>query len=139
MPRRRTRAHMPLTHLRTLRCLFLLWIVSASACAEEDLAAPLRKLIVAQVTAGKNPHVVVPLFGKDTKVQLVRAEDKSLTIAFMGNDMPLAWKDLAANHLGAIAAECATTGADYVELVKFYAANGMQEKAEKASATALEL
>lgn len=106
--------------------------------ADED-AAPIRKIITDALAAGKKPFVFAPVFGKESKVQLSAADDKGLTVVFLGNNLPLAWKDLNAAHLGAIASECASTAKEHVEIAKFYAAKGLGDRAEKAGAAALAL
>jgi hypothetical protein len=127
--------------------LLMLLIPAASATSAEtkalppadDLAAPLRKLVADGVAAGTKPNVYLDVFGKNTRVQVVGADAKGVTVVAMGNNLPLDWKTISAPQMGALATEFAKSGADHLSIVRFFAAKGMAEKAEKSSMAALQL
>jgi hypothetical protein len=102
------------------------------------VTAPVRKLIIEAVAAGKKPEVYLNVLGKSTRVPLAGADDKGLTISTMGNKLPIEWKRLSAEELAEVALACARSGADFLEVIRFCALHRMAERAEKAAPAALE-
>jgi hypothetical protein len=110
-----------------------------SSSAEMDqTAAALRKLIVAGVAANSRPTLELELVGNVARVQVVNADEKGLTVRMESTDLPVHWDELSPDRLGAVAGAFARSGADYVNLARFYALNKMAARAEKAGLAALE-
>jgi hypothetical protein len=115
--------------------LAILSITSSTLRANDD---DLHKMIVNGSASGAKPNVYVKVLGKLTRVQFLSADDKGISISFMDNPFPMAWKEIPPEHLGPIAGEFAKTGNDYLLLVQFYAANNLSALAEKAALAAVD-
>jgi hypothetical protein len=110
-----------------------------SSAGIAEAAAALRASIVNGVAAGGRPGADLELLGKVTRVTIVNADDKGLTVKMESTDLPLRWNEISAERLGMLAQEFAKSGADFVNLTRFYALNGLAGRAEKSGLAALEL
>jgi hypothetical protein len=116
--------------------LFVSFLITSSTLFAQDDA--IRKIIVDGAAAGGKPNVYLNVLGKLTRVQLIGADEKGVSISFMDNPLPIAWKELPPEHLGSIAGEYAKTGNDFLTLVQFFAANNLAAQAEKAALSAMD-
>src|SRR5690242_5447316 len=98
----------------------------------DETVAALRKSIVDGVAAGTRPTVELDLLGSRARVQVIKADDKGLSVKMESTDLPVRWSEISADRLGTLATAFAKTGADYVNLARFYALNKMATRAEKA-------
>ena len=105
---------------------------------EGDFASALRKIVIDSAAKGAKPEVHLTLFGKPTRTQVVSADEKGISVLVQGNKMPMAWKDVTAADLAGLAFAVAQAGADYVDIIRYCAKNGLPELAEKAGLLALE-
>lgn len=107
----------------------------------EEVTGRLRKKVIEGVAAGTKPSVFLDVFGWPERVQLIGADAQGVTVSAQGNKLPVAWKDIPAAQFAAAVQEFLTpgkSGAEYVDLCRFCAANKLREQAEKASLLALE-
>ena len=103
-----------------------------------DMSGDLRTLIVDGVGGGAKPNAYINFLGKPTRVQVVGADASGVSAKSEGSVMPVAWKEIAPDQLGALANEFAKSGSDYLTLARFYAQNKLMDRAEKAALSAIE-
>ena len=108
------------------------------AADSTDMSGDLRKLIVDGIGEGAKPSGYVNFLGKPTRVQVVAADASGVSAKSEGSVMPVAWKEIAPDQLGALANEFAKSGGDYLTLARFYAQNKLMDRAEKAALSAIE-
>src|SRR5579862_7363699 len=121
----------------TLVAAVLLLSCPAAFCADAS-DADMRKLIVDGVASGTKPSVYINFLGKPTRVQIVGADNNGVNALSEGSVLPVAWKELTADQYGALAAEFAKTGGDFLLLARYYMNNKLQERAEKMALAAIE-
>ena len=125
--------------LSALFCSTLFAVAYAANAADDADASPaLRKLIVDGSGAGAKPSVYINFLGKPARVQIVAADANGVSAMSDGSVLPVAWKEMSAEQFGGLASEFAKTGADFLNICRYYVQNKLNERAEKAALAALE-
>jgi hypothetical protein len=101
--------------------------------------AALRKLVIARVSAGERPVMYLELLGKPARAQVLAAAEQGLTVAALETKLPVSWREIPPTALGALAAEVAKTGPEFVAVARFCAAHKLTAQAEKAATAALDI
>jgi hypothetical protein len=115
-------------------------LFSAACCAAEykppEKAAALDalKLVIAEASRlEQKVEVWVPLFGNLQRAKLLKADEKSVTVAVQGNPMDFPWQEFPSDRIAGMARSCLQENAKHaLALADYYLACGQAEKADEA-------